>query len=265
MFYGRSFIYDSIPSEIYGLYIMDIDANAIESSMGNSSMDILEQKIYRKATPYFYGSTPSPKLSFAFSAYSERELDATEFELIQRWLFSSRTYKPFQIDQFDVQDIYFDAILNNPEIKRVGHLIQGFSCTVECNSPFAYHFPQTTLYTYTASVVDSTELYYNGSDDSGDYLYPKLTITMNNIAGNITITNLDDNNRVSEFTGLFADEVLTVDCGLQTISSSTGLKRLSHFNKKFLRLVPSVNRLRIQGNVASVSMENQWIAKKISG
>lgn len=265
MFYGRSFIYDGVPSETYGLYIMDIDANAIESSMGSSSMDIMEQKIYRKATPYFYGSTPSPKLSFPFSAYSETELDAGTFEIIQRWLFSSRSYKPFQIDQFDIQDVYFNAILNNPEIKRAGNLIQGFSCTVECNSPFAYRFPQITEYEYTASVVDSTETYYNGSDDSGDYLYPKLIITMNNINGNVSITNLDDGNRLFEFTNLLGNEILTIDCGLQTISSSTGLKRLSHFNKKFLRLIPSVNRLRIQGNVQNVSMETQFVAKKISG
>ena len=129
-FYGRSFIYDGVPSELYGLYIMDINADSISSSMGSSSMDILEQKIYRKATPYFFGSTPSPKLEFEFSAYAEQELDAVQFELIQKWLFSSRTYKKFQIDQFDINDIYFNAILNEPKIQRIGNLIQGFSCRI---------------------------------------------------------------------------------------------------------------------------------------
>jgi len=136
-FYGRSFIYNSVPSELYGLYIMDIDANAVNSSMGNSSMDILEQKIYRKASPYFYGSTPSPKLEFAFSAFAEEEMDALQFEAVQKWLFSSRTYKPFAIDQPDMADVYFNVILNDPKINRVGNLIRGFSCTVVCDSPFA--------------------------------------------------------------------------------------------------------------------------------
>lgn len=266
MFYGRAFIYGGVPSEQYGLYIADLDANGINQSMGSTAMEIMEKKIFRKATPYFFGSTPSPKLSFSFSAYAENEIDAIQFEAIQKWLFSSRTYQKFQIDQYDIQDVYFNAILNSPQINRVGNLIQGFSCTVECNSPFAFKFPQTTTYTYTASVVDSTEIYLNLSDDIGDYLYPdSLVVTMNNIGGDFSITNLDDSNRVVSFTGLSANEVLTISPLYQTISSSTGLKRLGLSNKKFLRLVPNINRLRIQGNVASIVMVNSWLAKKISG
>ena len=264
-FFGHSFIFDSIPSENFGLYIRELDASGINSSMGNSSMEILEKKIYRKATPFFFGATPSPKLSFPFSAYSDEEIDAETFALVQRWLFSSTSYKKFQVDQVDIQNIYFNVILNDPKIERVGNLIRGFSCTVECNSPFAYFFPKTTTYTYTAATVDSTETYYNGSDDSGNYLYPDLVITMNTFDGDISITNLDDSNRVFSFVDLQANEVLTINTGLQTISSSTGLKRLSNSNKKFLRLVPGVNRLRIIGNVTSIAMTNQWIAKKISG
>lgn len=265
-FYGRSFLYNGTPSELYGLYIMNLDGKAVSTSMGSSSMDIKEEKIFRRATPYFLGATPSPKLEYDFSAFSYEEIDAVRFEAIQKWLFSSRSYKPFSIDQPDIQDVYFNAILNSPKIERVGDLIMGFSCTIECDSPFAYKYPQTTTYTYTAPVVDSTEVYYNMSDDTGDYLYPNsLIITMNNIAGDISITNLNDSNRIVSFTNLAASEVLTISPLYQTISSSTGLKRLSNSNKKFLRLVPNINRLRIQGNVASISMVNQWIAKKISG
>jgi len=264
-FFGNSFIYDGVPSETYGLKIMDIDSQAISKTMGSSSMEIYEQKIYRRATPYFYGSTPSPKLSFAFSAYSEDELDAGTFELIQKWLFSSRSYKKFQIDQADIQDIYFNCILNNPTINRVGNLIKGFSCDVVCDSPFAWKFPITNTYTYTESIVDRTENFYNASDDTGDYLYPTLVITMNNLGGSFTITNINDNNRVSSITGLSGDEVITINSSFQTISSSTGLRRLSNFNKKFLRLVPSLNQLRIQGNVSSVAMTVQYTAKKLGG
>lgn len=264
--WGRSFIYDGTPSEVYGLYVQNIDTNAINESMGSSSMEIYEQKIFRKPQPYYYGSTPNPKLEFDFSVFSDREIDATAFESIQRWLFSSRQYKRLAFDQWDIQDIYFDCILNNPRIVRVGNLIQGFSCSVVCSSPFALKYPQTTTYTYSASVIDSTETYLNLSDDKGDYLYPtSLIIAMNNEVGNVSITNLDDSNRVMLFTDLSANEVLTISPLYQTVSSSTGLKRLGNFNKKFLRLVPGKNRLRIQGNVASIQMINQWIAKKIGG
>jgi phage-related protein len=264
-FFGSYFIYDGIPSETYGLKIMDIDSQEVSKSMGSSSMEILEQKIFRRAQPYFYGATPAPKLDFAFSAFAENEMDAEMFQLVQKWLFSSRSYKKLQIDQADIRDIYFDCILTDPTIVRVGNLIQGFSCQVQCNSPFAWKFPSTINYTYTSSIVDDSVVYFNGSDDTGGYLYPHLVITMNNLGGDVSITNSSDSSRVFSFTGLSAGEVITVDCSNQTISSSLGLKRLSNFNKKFLRLIPAVNNLRIQGNVANIAMTTQYIAKKLGG
>jgi phage-related protein len=266
MFYGSSFLYDNIPSEIYGLYISSLNGDAINSSMGSSSMEIYEQKIYRRATPYFYGATPSPKLEFDFSAFSMGEMDATQFEAVQKWLFSSREYKKFAIDQPDVQDIYFNVILNDPKIERVGNIIQGFSCKVICDSPYALKYPQTTLYTYSESVVSRTETYWNLSDDTGDYLYPlTMIVTINNLGGGFSITNLDDNSRQVLFSDLSANEVLTISPVYQTIQSSTGLKRLGNSNYKFLRLVPNKNRLFIEGNVSSIEMVNQFIAKKIGG
>jgi phage-related protein len=265
-FYGRSFIYDGVPSETYGLYISDIDANAVNQSMGSTSVEIREQKVYRRATPYFYGATPNTKLSFTFSAFSEQEIDASLYQLIQKWLFSSRSYKTFQIDQPDIQDIYFNAILNDPKTNRVGNLIQGFTCDVVCDSPYAFKFPKTTTYTYTASDVDDTQVYYNESDDRYSYLYPSsLVVTMNNVGSEFSITNETDSDRVVSFTGLSASEVLTISPSLQTISSSTGLTRLSNSNKKFLRLLSGENSLRFQGNISSIAMTNQWIAKKIGG
>ena len=264
-FYGRSFLYGGIASEIYGLYIMDINSNAINESMGSSSMKIIEQEVFRRPTPYLLGMTPIPKLSFGFSAFSESELDAEQYSLVQRWLFSPRVYTPLAIDQVDMQNIYFNCIFNDPKTVKSGSLIQGFSATVECDSPFGWFYPQTTLYSYSSSVVDADELYYNGSDDSSGYLYPTLTVTMNDFEGDFSITNADDANRVSSFVNLQANEVLNINCSLQTISSSTGLKRLGNSNKKFLRLVPGRNRLNIVGNVASISMVNRWVAKKVSG
>ena len=267
-FFGRSFIYDGIPSELYGLYIASIDSQAINSSMGSSAMDIYEQKIYRKSKPLFFGMSPSQKLQFDFSAFSEDEIDADTFSLIQKWLFSSRSYKRFAIDQIDIQNIYFNAIFNDPKIVRVGNLIKGFSCSVQCDSPFAWRYPATINYVFTESTVNATKVFNNESDDSGAYLYPSLVITMNNIAGFVTIINQNDDNRKFSFgeaSPLSANEVLTIDCGNQIVSSSTGLKRLDKFNKKFLRLVPGVNTLLITGNVANIAMTTQYVVKKIGG
>jgi hypothetical protein len=204
-FYGKSFIYNGIPSDRYGLFISDIDSGAINRTMGNTSVDIYEKKLFRRATPYFYGATPSKKLTFKFSAFSEDEISADNFELIQRWLFGSKTYKRLQVVQEDMQSVYFNAIMNDPEIVRVGSLIMGFSCTVECDSPFAYMFPKTTTYTYSGSSNDVVQTFYNASDDADSYLYPKLVITINSFGGSVTIRNLSESSRSSVITGLSAN------------------------------------------------------------
>ena len=264
-FYGSSFSYDNIPSELYGLRISSIDSQAVNESMGSSDVEIMNKKIYRRATPYFYGSTPSPVLSFEMSAYSAQEIDAEFFQLIQKAYFSSRSFKKLQIFQYDMQDVYFNCILKSPKIVRIGNLLTGIKFEVVCDSPFAWRFPKVTNYTYTSSVVNDNVIYNNTTDDTGNYTFPSLIITMNNIGGDLSITNSDDNNRIFSFTGLSPNEILTIDCSLQTISSSTGLKRLSNFNKNFFRLLPKVNHLHIAGSITSIAMTVQTIAKKIAG
>lgn len=266
-FYGRSFMYDGVASETFNLYIMDIDSNAINQSMASSSMDIKEQKVFRRPTPYFLGATPSPKLQFEFSAYSEDEIDADTFQLISKWLFSSRIYKKLQIDQEDIRNIYFNCIFVDPKIVRVGNIIKGFTATVVCDSPYAWLSPRTVTYTYTdPNINDSPINFYNASDDAGAYLYPdSLIITMNSFGGTCDIVNQSDTNRLFYLFNLSPNEVITMNCNLQTISSSTGLKRLGNFNKNYLRLVPGINRLFLSGNVASMSMTTKFVAKKIGG
>ena len=262
-FYGSSFQFDNIPSETFGLLISEINGSPVDSTMGSTSMDILNKRLYRRATPYFFGSSPSENLSFEISANAldMEEIDAETFQLIQAWLFSPRTYKKLLILQPDMESVYFNCIFNNPKIIRVGNKIVGFTATVECDAPFAWNFPKTTTYTYTNPTVDNSVVFYNGSDDKGAYLYPSTVITMNSFGGSVTITNSSDANRVFSITGLSAGEVITIDSSLQTLSSSTGLKRLSLFNKHFLRFVPAVNNLRIQGNISSVAITVRTVAK----
>lgn len=261
-FYSLSFQFDGVPSETYNLFISGINSSGESSSMGSTNMEVIQKKIFRRPVPYLLGITPSGVLSFEIEVTSPEEIDAETYQLIQRWLFSSRTYKKLLIFQPDMEDSYFNCIFNNPQTLRVGNNIVGFTTTVECDSPFSWGFPKSVTYTYTVPTVDNTVVFNNSSDDYGNYLYPSLVITMNTFGGTVSITNSDDANRVFSFTNLSASEIITINNNTQTISSSTGLMRLSYFNKHFLRLVPGLNHLRIQGNVASIVMTTQFIAKK---
>ena len=261
-FYARFFQFDGVPSETYGLTISEVDASANSSTMGSASMEMVSRKIYRRATPYFYGGTPSENLSFDISITAiDEDIDAEKSQLIQKWLFSSRKYKKLLIIQPDMQDRYYNCIFNNPQIVRVGNIIRGYTATVQCDAPYSWAFPKTVEYTYSSPVTDASIVFNNVSDDRGSYLYPKTVLTVSNVGGNITITNQNDSNRQFSFTGLSANEVITVDNSLQILTTSLGIRRMGNFNKKFLRLIPGLNNLRIQGNIAKLSITSQFVAK----
>jgi len=261
-FYSSSFVYDSRPSSYFNLYVSEIGGDGSSTWNGGSSMEVYNKKLYRRSTPFFYGSAVGDNMEFELSFTSPEDIDSRTSELIQKWLFSSRSYKKLMIVQPDMQDVYMNVILNDPQVVREGNLIRGYTCTAQCDSPFGgWKFPKTKTYAYTAEVIDNTVTFNNVSDDSGNYLYPQLVITMNNAGGDITITNQSDGSRITSFTDLSPSEILTVDNSLQQISSSTDLKRMSNFNKKFFRLIPGINTIRFQGNVSSIAMTYQFVAK----
>jgi len=261
-FYSSGFIYNGVASNMYNLYVSEIGGDGSSTWNGAGSMEIYNKKLYRRSTPFFYGSAVGDNMEFELSFTSPEDIDSRTSELIQKWLFSSRSYKKLMIVQPDMQDVYMNVILNNPQVVREGNLIRGYTCTAQCDSPFGgWKFPKTKTYIYTAEVIDNTVTFNNASDDSGNYLYPQLVITMNNAGGDITITNQSDGSRITSFTDLSPSEILTVDNSLQQISSSTDLKRMSNFNKKFFRLIPGINTIRFQGNVSSIAMTYQFVAK----
>ena len=262
-FYALSYQFNNIPSETFNLKISGVDASGTSSSMGSSSMEILSQKIFRRPTPYLLGMTPAEVLSFDVEIISPEEIDSETFQLIQKWMFSERKYQKLLIFQPDMANVYFNCIFNDPQTIRIGNKIIGFTATVVCDSPFGYEFEKSVNYTYTTATVDSNVIFYNSSNDTGNYLYPNFIITMNEFGGSVTITNSDDSNRVFQFLTMLPLEVITINNGNQTISSSTGLRRLSNFNKNFMRLVPGLNHLRLQGNFSNIQMTTQFVAKKI--
>jgi len=60
-FIGKNFIFDSIPSENYGIVIT---SEGGESSSRVSDVELTTQRIYKRPKTYLYGVTQSPVLEF---------------------------------------------------------------------------------------------------------------------------------------------------------------------------------------------------------
>ena len=261
-FWGQRFIFDGIPSETHSLGIHTPDGSDA-SNMGSSNVELLTQEVWRKPKVYLLGVKHGENLEFDVSFRSERELTTADLNLIQKWLFGHQSYRQLQIIQYDMDTIYFNCFLTNPTVFRAGNLIKGVNATVVCDSPFGWTFTKALSNDYVDTDVSDIIVFNNLSDDN-DYMYPETIITMNDSGGDLTVTNSNDNDRIFSFTGLSADEVVTIKNDLNIISSSTGLRRLGLFNKNWFRLVQGINSLSIEGNISNFTINYQF-ARKMGG
>lgn len=251
-FWGYTFIFDSIPSEMYNLFISSPDGGMVETN-GSGDVQLLTQTVFRNPKPYLLGVQQAPVLSFDVMFTSPDELMVDDIRAIQSWLFGQQIYKKLQIVQYDMQDIYFNCFLTAPQIIRTGNLIKGISGTVVCDSPFAWLFPKKFSLTSFSGISDDTVVINNVSDNNY-YEYPFIYVKMDGFGGSCTITNITDSSRVFELTGLSAGEEITIDNERNIIVSSTGLLRLGNFNKKWFRLLKGANTVNFHGNYETVEI-----------
>jgi len=271
-FSAKTFIFQDTPSEFLNLYLGGAESVSIAksgevSTAGGSDVTLLTQKIYRRPIPLFYGAEQTPVLSFPLSMYSPSDDGITpeSYSEIATWLFGQMNYGKLRICQNDMQDIYFNCFLTAPQIIRVGNIIRMVDTTVVCDSPWAWKEPRTYSYSYDTNVetISDTQSINNESANNF-YTFPtNLVITANIFGGSVDIMNTQDANREFILT-LLPNEIVTINCDLQIISSNLVTYPLAGFNKNFLRLIQGVNDLTINGNVKSISITYP-VATKISG
>lgn len=249
-FYARNFVFDDVPSEIYGLIISSSDGGD-SSSNASSDVDMKTQTVFRRPVPYFYGVSQSPVLEFEAEITSiQGDFTAIDSSLIQSWLFGQSKYKKLRIVQPDMEDIYYNCFLKNPQIKRIGNLVVGYTFTVVCDSPYAWGVTKSITYTQP----NRTYILYNESENNF-YTYPYFTVLMGGTPF-FKITNVTDNNRVFHLENLSVGETITVDNDLQIITASLTPNILSKFVPpvQFFRLLPGANELFLEGNIVNVTI-----------
>jgi len=177
---------------------------------------------------------------------------------------------PLQICQDDISNIYFNVIFKSAQNTFIGNVQQGITLSAQCDAPYGFTEEKTTSYSVDGDgLVTNTTFNFDNQSDDTDYLYPTLSFKTNDIGTTVALTNNTDESRKFEFGGdgydpISPNETLTVNNYLQTISSDSGLNRLSRFNKKWFRLLPGLNSLTLVGGLSSFSIQYEF-AKKIGG
>lgn len=256
-FFGKSFIFDGIPSETYDLRIFDFNPSNPGSSTGGGNVSIIEEWLYRRSKPYFYGRYYQTSLEFDLVVGSYNYIDGETRNAIQLWLLGKNEYLPFRIVQDDISGIVFNAILTQGDPIYIGNLNYALTIHVKCDGPWAIYYPPVITKTYSSGSALETFDYINSSVYNG-YNRPTISFTMSgsivDSSGSFVIINNTDNGRRFGFTDLAANETITVDNDKGIITSSGSSLRMANFNKNFLRLLQGVNSLTISGSITNLTI-----------
>jgi len=239
-FYAYDFMYDDIPSQRFDLKIITFEDGGLFSGVGSSDVNILSQRVLRKAKPYYLGRTQEPVLEFPLTFGRAEPVSALDRDLISAWLFGRASYKKLYIMQDDMNGAYFNCMLKEPEPQYIGNMNYAFTCSISCDSPFAYG-PQKTITGSLSNEYKAIEIYNSSSEE--EYLYPTVHFVISGGAYlSYYMTNYTDNERITSFVDIPATSEIemTVDNDFQMITSdTTGL--LTYFNNNWFRLLPKYN------------------------
>lgn len=268
-FFGYEFIYNGIPSSNYGLVISNMGSSGkIESPQG-STVNLITKKILRNPIEFLYGVEQGPILEFDIEFYSENPISAIDRNIIGAWLFGRQKFEKLQILQGDLEGVVFNCLIIEAKVAYVGNLAVGWTARVRCDSPFAWGKSITInqdIDTGFEKYIETRKIFNPSSDNY--YTYPLLAFTVF-MAGDFILTNDTEDSAKSEirqfkFTGLKAQETITVDNKHQIITSSLGILRIGKFNYNWFRLLPGINNITFNGYLTNYNITFP-VAKKVGG
>lgn len=271
--YATSFVYGGISSEELGLYIASVnDKKTTSQSSIGAELDIQEEFIPGRIRSLFYGVVEDEPLEFDLSLAATDVFDRYKLEEIASKLAGKQEYQWLEIDQPDLRDVRFRCILNDFEVIYLAGEPIGLTCTVHCDSPYAWEFPRS----FTTVVGEdgiATMKIYNTSSSNRMY-EPKMEITVPAGQIDVKIANENDSNRLfrlksetevgSESKFIINNDRRIID-SVGTALTQNAYTYIADNGYKFFRLVKGMNVLNIEAPAGTeITIECEF-PKRVGG
>lgn len=256
---GYDFIYDGTPSELYGVTLVFLDENYTHRPSG-SGIEMITTTVRRNPTIIYLDAMQSPPLEFNIEIVSDDPSDIFKFTAIKDWLGGEISFKRLQICAEHFNTFYFNCYISLNEDLVFNGGYWGITGTVHCDAPWAWQFEEEKK--YELNVGKSTDIIFDNLSQDTEMLRPIIEFTMGN-SGAFSVTN-NTTGKTTSFTELIDGETITLDNLYGIITSSTGLLRVSNFNKIFLKLAKGRNELTCNGNASNLTIRFTN-AKRIGG
>lgn len=249
-FYGCEFVFDEIPCSEYGLMVYNFASNG-QGDASFSVGEMVEDRIAGRYDALTYGLQRNQPQEYTLvfgpnimSVDMDEPLDRYEVEAIATWLTGHQKRKWLTIVQPDMESFRYKCYISDLTLITYGEMPWAFSCTVSCDSPFAYTYPEE--YEGALTVAGDQLVIRNRSSHHG-YYKPRMEIESS--GSDICIVNHSDGDREFIFTDLPSGTIrIDLDNHNQVITNDAGVNLYDKFNMNFMRLVRGDNVLSLFGD-----------------
>lgn len=253
-----NFMYDGLPSERFGVFLCNISDTGLKTDDGGGNVTVHTTKTPLMDSSYLLGVEYEENFEFEFTFGSYKPKDKYDISVLNNWLIGKHKFCKLQILQLDMSSCYYNCIMTDFKIVSFGNLPFAFKCNVICDRGWALE--KTSMFNYRLQRGENIIMHKNISH-TNTLTYPIVEFTSNKSEGVVSIINLTNNNYETKISNLLKGEKITLDNKLQLINSSLGLLRLGNFNKHWFELVPSVNKLKIVGDIDNIKISYEGIRK----
>lgn len=250
------FSYDGVSCDTYGLYYYEISGHSQDDGVINSGFSIVDDQVNRLYRPIHYGVKRGKHMEFDMIFGALEPIDRTAVANIMGWLVGRKQYAPLVIDQPDMQQYIYYAIITTVEMIEVTGLPVAFSAHVVCDSPYAY-------ISYSVS-SDGDNFVFNNSTNTRELVSPIIAMNIPSGVRSVLIWFAGQKFCFNYDGDLSGDIALYIDCeaclaegtiGNQEINVYKYLKDQNGDRKIFFpKMIPGNNNIIIETSGVSVTM-----------
>lgn len=289
---GSKFIFDGIPSENYGVSIVFLDTDYTNRPSGSGKTFITEN-IKRNAKQIYLDATQDKPLEFDIDIVFDNPVDIFDLTQVKDWLSGPLEFKKLQICAENFENFYYNCWIELGDDLIYNGGYRGVTAKIHCDAPWAWQFERTDNYDCVSG--SKKIIPFNNLSADSETLRPKISFTnsvgggyfcledvMYDFSGNIIhdrttifgsttkISYKQENGETVEYnpqtntSPLQVDETITFDSLSGIIESSSGVNRVSNFNKVFVKIPKGGQKFIMTGNATNMKLI-YTNAKRIGG
>lgn len=250
-FLASTFIYNGIPSDFFGLYLYSFNNKSQDNGSFGGEGEIFETRIPSRYNPLHYGiSRNSPmEFSLVFGTVGPCAMDRIKTSEVAEWLVGHQQYQWLYICQPDMEHVRYRCIIDDLTQIPINGKTVAFQATVRCDSPYAYHIPESIT---ISSSGEANGSYFNPSNIHKEY-YPNIEISLPQGSSDVSIwTDIEpDRKFILKDLSITNQTAIKINGENQLIEGGD-TNWYQHSNMKFLRIWPGKNIIYVSGQCSAM-------------